>query len=64
MKKTNERTMSRNIDRPRRDVNVHQVVDDSALDVTLVFVNQNFLSGVEDLDEAVVLLLVLIDCLV
>jgi len=35
-----------------------------ALYVTLVFVNQNFFSGVENLDEAVVVLLRLVDGLV
>jgi len=47
--------VSRYVNVPRRDVHVHQVVDDPRLDVALVLVHQNFLSSVEDLDEAVVL---------
>ena len=57
-------TVSCNVNISRRDVHVHQVVDDSRLDVALVFVDQNFLSGVEDLDEAVVRLGLLVDGLV
>ena len=54
-------TVSSKVDCSRRDVNVHQIVNDSTLDVTFVFVDQNFLSGVEDLDEAVVVLVCLVD---
>ena len=57
-------TVSCNVNISRCDVHVHQVVDDSRLDVALVFVDQNFLSGVEDLDEAVVRLGLLVDGLV
>ena len=53
-----------NVDGPRGDVYVHQVVDDPALNVALVFVDQNFLSRVEDLDEAVVRLVRLVNRLV
>ena len=53
--------MSGNVDVPGSYVNVHEIVDDPALDVALVFVDQNFLSGVENLDEAVVLLDLLVD---
>ena len=56
--------MSGDVDVPRRDVDVHQVVDDPGLDVALVLVDQHFLSGVEDLDEAVVRLGLLVDGLV
>ena len=34
-------TVSGDVDVPRRDVDVHQVVDDPGLDVALVLVNQN-----------------------
>lgn len=57
-------TVSCNVNISRRDVHVHQVVDDSRLDVALVFVDQNFLSGVEDLDEAVILFRYFVDRLV
>ena len=53
-----------NVDGSGCNVYVHQVVDDPALNVSLVFVDQNFLSGVEDLDEAVVRLVRLVDGLV
>ncbi len=52
------------VDVPGGNVDVHQVVDDPWLDVSLVLVNQNFLSGVEYLDEAVVRLGHLVDRLV
>ena len=57
-------TVSCNVNISRCDVHVHQVVDDSRLDVALVFVDQNFLSGVEDLDEAVILFRYFVDRLV
>ena len=44
--------MSRQVDGPRPQVDVHEVVDDPALDVALVLVHQDLLSGVEYLDEA------------
>ena len=56
--------MACNVDGPGGNVYVHEVVDDPALNVTLVFVDQNFFSGVEDLDEAVVRLVRLINRLV
>ena len=56
--------MSSNVDVPGGDVDVHEIVDDSALDVSLVFVDENFFSGVEDLDEAEVGLDFLVDGLV
>ena len=56
--------MSGDVDVPRRDVDVHQVVDDPGLDVALVFVDEDFLSGVEDLNEAEVRLGLLVDGLV
>ncbi len=43
--------MSGNVDGPGRDVDVHQIVDDSTLNVTFVFVNQNLLSGVKNLRQ-------------
>ena len=57
-------TVACNVDGSGCNVYVHQVVDDPALNVSLVFVDQNFLSGVEDLDEAVVRLVCLVDCLI
>ena len=57
-------TVSCNVDVPGCNVDVHQVVDDPALNVSLVFVDQNFLSGVEDLDEAVILFRYFVDRLV
>ena len=56
--------MTCNVDGSGCNVYVHQVVDDPALNVSLMFVDQNFLSGVEDLDEAVVRLVRLVDGLV
>ncbi len=57
-------TVSRQVDCPRPQVDVHEVVDDPALDVALVLVHQDLLSGVEYLDEAEPRLQGLVQCLV
>ncbi len=55
-------TVSGDVDRPvGRDVNVHEVVDDPALNVSIMLVDQNFLAGVKNLDEAVLILFFLVD---
>ena len=46
-----ELTVSGDVDGPRRDVDVHEIIDDSTLNVTLVFVNQNLLSSVKNLKQ-------------
>jgi hypothetical protein len=53
-----------NVDVPGGNVYVHQVINDPALNVSFMFVNQNFLSGVEDLDEAIVRLVCFVNSLV
>ena len=57
-------TVSSHVDSSRRDVNIHEIVDDPALYVTLVLVDENLLSGVKDLDEAVIVLFLFINRLV
>ena len=57
-------TMSGEIDGPLGQFDVHQVVDDPALDVALVLVHDDLLAGVEDLEEAEVGLQVLVERLV
>lgn len=49
-------TVSGEIDCPLGDVHIHEVVDDPALDVSLVLVHQDLLARVEDLEEAEVAL--------
>ena len=56
--------MSGEIDGPLGKMDVHQVVDDPALDVALVFVHDDLLAGVKDLKEAEVGLQVLVERLV
>ena len=56
--------MPREVDRPGRDVDVHDPVDDLGLEVALVLVDHVLLPGVEQLDEGEVGLVLLRDRLV
>ncbi len=57
--------MSGDVDRPVwSDMHVHEVVDDSALNVPIVFMNQNLLASVKNLDEAKLVLLCFVDGLI
>ena len=60
----NEFTMSGEIDSPLGYMDVHQVIDDPALDVPLVLVHDDLLSGIEYLEEAEVGFQVLVERLV
>ena len=56
--------MSSEIDSPLGQMDVHQVIDDPALDVPLVLVHDNLLSGIEYLEKAEVGLQALVQRLV
>ena len=60
----NEFTMSGEIDSPLGYMDVHQVIDDPALDMPLVLVHDDLLSGIEYLEEAEVGFQVLVERLV
>ncbi len=45
-------TMPGKVDSLMRNMHIHQVIDDSALNVTLVLVHEDLLAGVEDLQKA------------
>ena len=42
-------------------MHVHEVVNDSALNMSIVFVNQDLLAGIKNLDEAKLVLFCLVD---
>ena len=52
------------VDCPRRDMNVHEIVNDPALDVALVLVDQDLFSSIKNLHEAIASLQLLVHGLV